>query len=82
MAGEAGQLSILWSIEGRGWSADSTADFINDITKKIHPGAIIAFRSSSSELTMTLPIIIETLWEKNYEIVSLRKITENSRRRF
>lgn len=82
LAGEEGQLTILWCIEGKGWLVDSVNDFVNDIITKVHPGAIIAFRASSSEIVMTLPVIIETLWEKNYEIVSLKRIIENSGRRF
>lgn len=82
LAGEEGQLTVLWSVEGRGWLVDSSNDFVNDIIKKIHPGAIIAFRVSSSETVMTLPIIIETLWKKNYEIISLKQVIENNGRSF
>lgn len=81
LAGEQGHHTILWSIESKDWITESMDEFINNIIDKAHPGGIIVFRTCSKETVKALPIIIKSLWEKGYSIVSLDTAIEKNWRK-
>jgi peptidoglycan-N-acetylglucosamine deacetylase len=71
LALEEGSRVVLWSIESKDWIASSLEDYIDEVMQKVHPGAIMVFRTSSKETVMTLPLLIQSIWQQGYRIVSL-----------
>jgi peptidoglycan-N-acetylglucosamine deacetylase len=71
LALEEGSMVVLWSIESKDWIATSLEDYIDEVMQKVHPGAIMVFRTSSQETVMTLPLLIQSIWQQGYRIVSL-----------
>jgi peptidoglycan-N-acetylglucosamine deacetylase len=71
LALEEGSAVVLWSIESKDWIATSLEDYIDEVMQKVHPGAIMVFRTSSKETVMTLPLLIQSIWQQGYRIVSL-----------
>ncbi|AGB40834.1 putative xylanase/chitin deacetylase [Halobacteroides halobius DSM 5150] len=71
---------IHWSIDSLDWKAKSKEEIINRVLPKIHDGANILFHSAggpSQDLTPTikaLPIIIKTLRQKGYKLVTINKL--------
>lgn len=82
IAHEEGLAVVMWSIESKDWIASSLEDYIAGVLEKIHPGGIVVFRTSSKETVMTLPLLIQSIWDQGYRIVSLESAIREQGRGF
>ena len=61
---------VLWSIDTIDWKRDGVDRIISRVKKKLHGGGIILMHPTDQTLE-ALPLIIEYIKEKGYEILSL-----------
>lgn len=72
VANELGYIFVLWSIDTRDWSNVSVNDILHEV-EKARPGDIILLHDGRvrSKTVEALPIIIDTLQSKGYQLVTL-----------
>ena len=73
-AGELGYRTIFWTIDTVDWQRHRTADVIaNKVIENAENGAIVLMHPTENT-TKSLPIMIEALKEKGYELVTVSDI--------
>ena len=73
-AGELGYRTIFWTIDTVDWQRHRTADVIaNKVIENAENGAIVLMHPTENT-TKALPIMIEALKEKGYELITVSDI--------
>lgn len=70
-AAERGYTTVLWSINPHDWLNPGVDLIARRVLQNIHQGTIVLFHSSSSQLPEALPLIIEGLRAKEYEMLTV-----------
>ncbi len=70
---EEGNSIVLWSIDTLDWSQKEAGNIVKNVTDNVRNGDIILMHSDSEkiETKKALPLIIDALQERNFEIVDL-----------
>jgi peptidoglycan-N-acetylglucosamine deacetylase len=70
---EAGHTIVLWSIDTLDWSQKEASNIVKNVVDNVRNGDIILMHTTpeQSETQKALPIIIEELQSRNFEIVGL-----------
>lgn len=72
-AGENGYQTILWSIDTLDWKRPSPDIIVRRVTDKAHNGAIVLMHPTEPTVN-ALPVLIEKLREKGYELTTVSDI--------
>lgn len=75
-ATQRGYVSILWSIDPHDWLNPGVDKIVSRVVQKIHNGAIILFHTSSSQSADALPLVIQCLRMKEYELLTVTELLE------
>ncbi|MEQ1849933.1 MAG: polysaccharide deacetylase family protein [Candidatus Peribacteraceae bacterium] len=65
---------ILWSVDGRDWQARESTTVTEQVTKAIHPGAIILLHDTNQRTIDALPDIISELSDQGYSFVTVDEL--------
>jgi peptidoglycan/xylan/chitin deacetylase (PgdA/CDA1 family) len=70
---QEGYSIVLWSIDTLDWSQKDSTNIVKNVVDNIRNGDIILMHSDSdkSETKKALPLLIEELQKRNFEIVDL-----------
>ena len=73
-AANKGYSVVLWSIDTLDWSQKEASNIVKNVMANVRNGDIILMHSTEehSETKKALPLIIEELQKKNFEIVWIR----------
>ncbi len=66
--------TILWCVDPRDWQRDDPNQIARHVIEKTDNGAILLLHEGREGTLEALPQIIEGLWEKGFEIVSLSEL--------
>jgi peptidoglycan/xylan/chitin deacetylase (PgdA/CDA1 family) len=66
--------TILWCVDPRDWQKDDPYVIARHVIEKAENGAIILLHEGREGTLAALPLIIEGLWERGFEIVSLSEL--------
>ena len=66
--------TVLWCVDPRDWQKDDPNEIARHVIEKAENGAIILLHEGRQGTLEALPLIIEGLWEKGFEIVSLSEL--------
>lgn len=75
-----GYRTVLWSINPHDWLDPGKDKIISRVIKNLHSGAIITFHTSSTQTIEALPLIIQSLRMKEYEILKFSELMERGRK--
>jgi polysaccharide deacetylase family sporulation protein PdaB len=75
-ATERGYVSVLWSIDPHDWLNPGVDKIVSRVVQKLHNGAIILLHTSSTQSADALPLIIQSLRMKEYEIRTVTELLE------
>ncbi|MBS4008243.1 MAG: polysaccharide deacetylase family protein [Clostridium sp.] len=73
-ASEQGFTTVLWSIDPHDWLNPGVDKIISRVLKKAHNGAIILFHTNATQAVDALPVIIQSLKMKGYQIMPFTKL--------
>ncbi|KAB2334800.1 polysaccharide deacetylase family protein [Cytobacillus depressus] len=78
IAREEGYSIVLWSIDTLDWSQKETENIVKNVIENVRNGDIILMHSDSekTETKKALPIMIEALQKRNFEIVDLETLLQ------
>eukprot|EP00600_Ochromonadales_sp_CCMP1393_P004406 CAMPEP_0174961478 /NCGR_PEP_ID=MMETSP0004_2-20121128/4260_1 /TAXON_ID=420556 /ORGANISM="Ochromonas sp., Strain CCMP1393" /LENGTH=237 /DNA_ID=CAMNT_0016209923 /DNA_START=161 /DNA_END=874 /DNA_ORIENTATION=+ len=65
---------ILWSLDAKDQHFRSVRDIKRHVTTKARPGDVALFHDNANMTVKALPIIIDDLYEKGYEFLTLSQI--------
>ncbi|WP_223592039.1 polysaccharide deacetylase family protein [Neobacillus bataviensis] len=76
IAQKEGYSIVIWSIDTLDWSQKEASNIVKNVVDNVRNGEIILMHSTpeQTETKKALPIIIEELQKKNFEIVGLDKL--------
>ncbi|MBW8351094.1 DUF4309 domain-containing protein [Bacillus sp. IITD106] len=76
VSNEQGYSIVLWSIDTLDWSQRESTNIVKNVMDNVRNGDIILMHSDSDkmETEKALPLIIEGLEKKNFEIVNLEEL--------
>ncbi|HHX87134.1 MAG TPA: polysaccharide deacetylase family protein [Firmicutes bacterium] len=74
VARQEGCSTVLWTIESYDWLSRDSSSLARQVLEKVRGGAIISFRAGSPLLAEALPVIINTLREQGYELVTVSRL--------
>ncbi|MEH7335233.1 DUF4309 domain-containing protein [Neobacillus drentensis] len=76
IAQQEGYSIVIWSIDTLDWSQKEASNIVKNVVDNVRNGEIILMHSTpeQTETKKALPIIIEELQKKNFEIVGLDKL--------
>lgn len=63
--------TIQWSVDSLDWKGLDTSQMLARITPDIDNGGIILFHNNSDHIVEALPVIIDTLKERGFELVTV-----------
>lgn len=66
--------TILWCVDPRDWQRNDPDQIARHVIEKVDNGAIVLLHEGRQGTLEALPRIIEGLWEKGFEIVSLSEL--------
>lgn len=70
--------TIQWSVDSLDWKGLTTSEMLARITPDIEGGGIILFHNNSDHIVEALPVIIDTLLEQGYELVTVSDLVYDS----
>ncbi|MBS3887335.1 MAG: polysaccharide deacetylase family protein [Dethiobacter sp.] len=73
-ASEQGYTTVLWSIDPHDWLNPGVDKIISRVLKNAHNGAIILFHTNATQAVDALPIIIQSLKMKGYQIIPFTQL--------
>lgn len=75
-AADSGYTVIQWSVDSQDIQTPGKNNIVNNVVKKVHPGAIILMYASdtASETPDSLPSVIEGLKAEDYELVTVSSL--------
>lgn len=73
-AKELGYYTIQWDIDSLDWKELGVEPVIDKVVKNVTDGSIVLFHNNAKYIREYLPIIIERLQEKGYEIVPISEL--------
>jgi polysaccharide deacetylase family sporulation protein PdaB len=71
-----GYTTVLWTIDPHDWLDPGVDKIIGRVVERVQKGAIILLHSSASQSVDALPMIIQSLKMKGYEINSFSELRE------
>lgn len=71
---EIGYMPIQWDVDSLDWKNYGSEDIINRVVSKAKTGSIVLFHNNADYTTKALPVIIEKLLNKGYELVKVSDI--------
>jgi polysaccharide deacetylase family sporulation protein PdaB len=76
---EIGHYTIQWDVDSLDWKDLSAQEIYNRVTQKAQNGSIVLFHNAAKNTPNALPMIIESLQAKGYELVPISELiyTEN-----
>ena len=74
VARDLGYYTIQWDIDSLDWKELGVEPVIDKVVKNVSNGSIILFHNNAKYIKEYLPIIIERLQEKGYEIVPVSEL--------
>lgn len=66
--------TVLWCVDPQDWQKDDSEQIARHVIEKANNGAIILLHEGRQGTLEALPRIIEGLWKKGFEIVSLSEL--------
>ena len=66
--------TIQWSVDSLDWKGLDTSQMLARITPDIDNGGIILFHNNSDHIVEALPVIIDTLKERGFELVTVSEL--------
>ncbi len=78
LLGALGMDMVLWSADGTDWDTDDPAAIAARIVKEAKPGAIILLHDSNAVTVAALPLVIQGLRARGYEIRPVGETTGRS----
>ena len=73
-AKELGYYTIQWDIDSLDWKELGVEPVIDKVVKNVSDGSIVLFHNNAKYIREYLPVIIERLQEKGYEIVPISEL--------
>jgi len=73
-ATEQGYTTVLWSIDPHDWLNLGVDKIISRVLRKVHNGAIVLFHTNATQAVDALPIIIQSLKMKGYQIIPFTQL--------
>lgn len=73
-AKELGYYTIQWDIDSLDWKEFGVEPVIDRVVKNVSDGSIVLFHNNAKYIKEYLPLIIERLQEKGYEIVPISEL--------
>ena len=73
-----GLKTIQWSVDSLDWKGLNTSQMLARITPDIAGGGIILFHNNSDHIVEALPVIIDTLIERGFELVHVGDLVYDS----
>lgn len=73
-ATEQGYTTVLWSIDPHDWLNPGVDKIISRVLRKVHNGAIVLFHTNATQAVDALPIIIQSLKMKGYQIIPFTQL--------
>ncbi len=73
-ASEQGYTTVLWSIDPHDWLNPGVDKIISRVLKNAHNGAIILFHTNATQAVDALPVIIQSLKMKGYQIIPFTQL--------
>ncbi|MBS3897827.1 MAG: polysaccharide deacetylase family protein [Dethiobacter sp.] len=73
-ASEQGYTTVLWSIDPHDWLNPGVDKIISRVLKNAHNGAIILFHTNATQAVEALPVIIQSLKMKGYQIIPFTQL--------
>lgn len=70
--------TIQWSVDSLDWKGLNTSQMLARITPDINGGGIILFHNNSDHIVEALPVIIDTLLERGFELVKVSELVYDS----
>ncbi len=68
---------VMWSVDTIDWNTKDYTQVLDRVDKKVHNGAIILMHPTESTVK-ALPIMINNLKNRNYEIVTVSEVLTNA----
>lgn len=75
---EIGLKAIQWSVDSLDWKGLTTSQMLARINPDIAGGGIILFHNNSDHIVEALPVIIDTLMERGFELVTMSELIYDS----
>ncbi|MDW7651040.1 MAG: polysaccharide deacetylase family protein, partial [Bacillota bacterium] len=75
-AAERGYNVVLWSVDPHDWLNPGVDKIVGRVANDTHSGAIILLHSNASQAVDALPLIIQSLRMKEYEILPFTELKE------
>lgn len=66
---ESGFQVVQWDVDSIDWQDRSVEDILQRINSKVQNGSILLFHTNASQITESIPAVIESLREQGYEFV-------------
>ena len=73
-AKELGYYTIQWDIDSLDWKELGVEPVIDKVVKNVSPGSIVLFHNNARYIKEYLPVIIQRLQDKGYEIVPVSEL--------
>lgn len=70
---------ILWSISPQDWLDPGVDKIVSRVIKNLHNGGIIHFHTSSSQAAEALPVVIQSLKMKEYNLYTVSGLLETAK---
>ena len=71
---ELGYYPIQWDIDSLDWKELGVQSVVDTVTRNVESGSIVLFHNNAKYIKEYLPIVIERLLEKGYEIVPVSEL--------
>lgn len=70
----SGYKVIQWSVDSLDWKDISATEIVERVLGKVEPGSIVLFHNNANYLEEYLPLILEGLKEKGYQVVPIGEL--------
>jgi len=70
------QITVTWNVDPQDWAGGSAVEVSRKVLATVADGSIILLHEGRENTWTALPMIIEGLWEKGYEVVSLSELLD------
>ena len=69
-----GMIPIQWDVDSLDWKGLNETEILKRIQDKVKGGSIILFHNNSEHVLDALPLVVDYLLSKNYELVPLSQL--------
>jgi len=71
---ECGFQVVQWDVDSIDWQDRSVEDILQRVNEKVQNGSILLFHTNASQITESIPAVIESLKEKGYGFVKASEL--------